>query len=86
MKENFWRFPLDFTNTREFNLASRLWALAQFESVCLCFAPARNPANISDAFEDLMPCLFIETASWERFWSIGEFSQSLAGFLFQIHV
>lgn len=45
----------------ELKLASRLWALAQFESVCLCFAPARSPANISDAFEDLMPCLFIET-------------------------
>lgn len=46
----------------ELKLSSRLWSLAQFKSVCLCFAPARSPANISDAFEDLMPCLFIETS------------------------
>ncbi len=35
---------------------------------------------ITEAFEDLIPCLFIETSSCERICRVGEFPQSLAGF------
>lgn len=72
----------------ELKLASRLWSLAQFESVCLCFAAARSPANISDALMWRFNALFIywnffrereseELANFPRAWLAFHFKLSL---------